>query len=120
MVTHPYGYATPQPGYGTTPIPPNTLDGATITNTKVQNPANFVVNLLLTYQIPLPFNSPLKSLTADLNMQNILDERYYSYVYSGEEPVAGIYDPHLPGGQAFDSAFVGEPRSIMVDLTAKF
>jgi iron complex outermembrane receptor protein len=100
-------------------VPANPLDGATVTNQKKQNPANFVVNLLLSYKIPVP-HSALQSLTVSLNMQNILDERYYTYTYSSENPVQGIYDPHLPGGEPYDSAFVGEPRSFTLDLVARF
>jgi outer membrane receptor protein involved in Fe transport len=90
-----------------------------VTNTKIKNPANFVVNLLLTYKIPVAYHG-LQSVTASLNMQNILDERYYNYTYSSENPVGGVYDPSLPGGEAYNSAFVGEPRSFELDLTAKF
>ncbi len=97
----------------------NPLDGATVTNTKIQNPANFIVNLLLTYKIPVAYKG-LESLTASLNMQNILNEKYYTYTYSSENPVGGVYDPSLPGGQAYNSAFVGEPRAFTVDLVAKF
>ena len=97
----------------------NPLDGATVTNTKIQNPANFVVNLLLSYKIPI-HSARLQSLTASLNIQNILDERYYTYTYSSENPVGGVYDPSLPGGEAYNSAFVGEPRSLMLDVVAKF
>jgi hypothetical protein len=53
-------------------------------------------------------------------MQNILNEKYYTYTYSSENPVGGVYDPSLPGGQAYNSAFVGEPRAFTVDLVAKF
>lgn len=97
----------------------NPLDGATVTNTKIQNPANFVVNLLLSYKIPVKL-ARLQSLTASLNIQNLLDERYYTYTYSSENPVGGVYDPSLPGGEAYNSAFVGEPRSLMFDVVAKF
>jgi iron complex outermembrane receptor protein len=97
----------------------NPLDGATVTNQKIENPANFVVNLLLSYKIPCAYKG-LESVTASLNMQNILNEKYYNYTYSSENPVGGVYDPSLPGGQAYNSAFVGEPRSFTVDLVAKF
>jgi iron complex outermembrane receptor protein len=97
----------------------NPLDGATVTNQKIENPANFVVNLLLSYKIPCAYKG-LQSVTASLNMQNILNEKYYNYTYSSENPVGGVYDPSLPGGQAYNSAFVGEPRSFTVDLVAKF
>jgi iron complex outermembrane receptor protein len=101
-------------------VPANPLDGATVTNQKVKNPANFIVNLLLTYKIPLPHDIPLKSLTADINATNIFDDRYYSYTYSSENGVGGIYDPNQPGGQPYNSAFVGEPRAVTVDLVARF
>ncbi len=101
-------------------VPQNPLNAATVTNTKVQNPANFVLNLLFTYKIPLPYNTPLKSLTASLNIQNVLDERYYTYIYASQNPVNGYYDPTLPGGAPYNSGFIGEPQSFTVDLTAKF
>jgi iron complex outermembrane receptor protein len=113
------------PPYGNTydangnKIPANPLDGATVTDTKVENPANFVVNLLLSYKIPVHY-SYLQSLTASLNVTNLLDEKYYSYEYSAENPVAGIYDPHLQGGMPYAEAFYGQPRTILVDLVAKF
>jgi iron complex outermembrane recepter protein len=108
------------PPYGLPGGPPaNPLDGATVTNQKIQNPANFIVNLLLTYKIPLHL-AHLQSLTASLNMQNLLNTRYFNYTYSSENPVGGIYDPNLAGGQPYNSAFVGEPRSLMFDVSAKF
>ncbi len=113
------------PPYGNTvdkngnPIPANPLDGATVTNQNILNPANFVWNILLTYKIPVHYGA-LQSLTADLNLQNITNEHYYTYTYQSENPVQGIYDPHIPGGQTYNSAFSGEPRSVLFDLTAKF
>jgi iron complex outermembrane receptor protein len=113
------------PPYGNTKdaqgntIPANPLDGATVTDTKIENPANFVVNLLLSYKIPVHY-SYLQSLTASLNVTNLLGEKYYAYEYSAENPVEGIYDPHLQGGAPYDEAFYGQPRTIMVDLVAKF
>jgi outer membrane receptor protein involved in Fe transport len=55
-----------------------------------------------------------------LNAQNILNQRYYTYTYSSQNPVAGIYDPNLPGGTPYGSGFVGQPRSVLLDLTARF
>ena len=75
--------------------------------------------MLLTYKIPIP-HSALQSLTVSLNAQNIFNTRYYTYTYSSQNPVAGIYDPNLPGGQPYNSGFVGQPRSVLLDLTAKF
>jgi iron complex outermembrane receptor protein len=104
---------------GETKIPANPLDGATVTDTKVENPANFIVNLLLSYKIPV-HDTYLKSLTATLNVTNLLGEKYYSYEYSAENPVQGIYDPHLQGGMPYDEAFFGQPRTILLDLVARF
>ena len=118
-------YDLDAPPYGNTvdskgnPIPANPLDGATVTNQNILNPANFVWNILLTYKIPVHYG-PVQSLTADLNLQNITNEQYYTYTYQSENPVEGIYDPHIPGGEPYNSAFSGEPRSVLFDLTAKF
>jgi iron complex outermembrane receptor protein len=104
---------------GETLINANPLDAATTTNTNILNPANFLVNLLFTYKIPV--HAPLlKSLDADLNIQNLFDSHYYTYTFSSENPVNGVYDPNLPGGQPYNEAFEGEPRSFTVDLIAKF
>ncbi len=109
-----------KPPYGNTPgIPANPLNAATVTNQNILNPGNIVVNMLLTYKIPIP-RSALQSLTVSLNAQNIFNTRYYTYTYSSQNPVAGIYDPNLPGGQPYGSGFVGQPRSVLLDLTAKF
>jgi iron complex outermembrane receptor protein len=107
-------------------IPSNPLDAATVTNTSILNPANFLLNVLVTYHIPV-HSTLLKSLTASLNMENLTDEHYYTYTYNSENPTTdpvngygGIYDPGLPGGAPFGSGFLGEPRSFTVDLVAKF
>ena len=112
-------YDLDAPPYGLNGGPVNPLNGATVTNTHILNPANFVANLLLTYKIPVKVGA-LQSVTASLNFQNIFDKRYFTYTYSSENPVQGVYDPHLPGGEPFNSAFVGMPRSLMLDLDARF
>jgi iron complex outermembrane receptor protein len=113
-------YDLNDPPYGNQPgIPANPLDAATVTNTGVLNPANFLVNLLMSYKIPVHY-SALQSVTASLQVQNLLDEKYYTYTFQSENPVEGIYDPNLPGGAPFNSAFFGEPRSFTVNLVAKF
>jgi iron complex outermembrane receptor protein len=93
----------------------NALNGATVTNTKIENPANFVVNVLLSYKIPVP-KTFLQSLTLSLNIQNLLDERYYNYAFQSEDPEAGLYLP----GTGFNSGFVGQPRSYFLDAVARF
>jgi iron complex outermembrane receptor protein len=99
-----------------TPLATNPLNGATVTNTAILNPANFEVNLLLSYDIPVPDYSKIKTLNVTLNMQNILDEHYYVYRYSSDTADAGVYSINPP----FDSGLIGPPRSFTVDVSAKF
>jgi iron complex outermembrane receptor protein len=98
------------------PLETNPLNGATVTNTAILNPANFLVNLLLSYDVPLPASSRIKNLNVTLNMENILDEHYYVYRYSSDTASAGVYSINPP----FDSGLIGPPRSFTVDLSAKF
>lgn len=113
-------YDLNDPPYGLPGGPPaNPLNAATVTNTNILNPANFLVNILLSYKIPVHY-SALQSLTVSLNMQNLLDKKYYTYTYESENPVGGIYDPNLPGGAPYNSAFFGPPRSFTLDLVARF
>jgi iron complex outermembrane receptor protein len=114
LEAQPYGSAA-GPGGNPPAVAPNPLNGATVTDTKIENPANFLVNLFLSYKIPLEY-SHLQSLTVDLNMQNIFNEHYYTYEYSADNPLNGFYS-YLP---PFTAAFEGEPRSFTVDLVARF
>jgi iron complex outermembrane receptor protein len=97
------------------PLATNPLNGATVTNTEILNPANYIVNLLLSYKIPVN-RGTLKDVTLSLNLQNILDEHYYTYTYSSDTANQGIYSINPP----FNSALIGPPRSITFDVTAKF
>jgi iron complex outermembrane receptor protein len=107
-----YGGTDPKTGVTYSASPYN---GDTVTNTKIENPANFVVNVLLSYKIPIP-KTYLQSLTLSLNIENLFDERYYNYTFSSEDPEAGLYLP----GTSFNSAFVGQPRSFFLDAVARF
>jgi iron complex outermembrane receptor protein len=93
------------------------LNGATVTNQKILNPANFVVNLLLSYKVPLP-KTYLQTLTVTLNVQNLFNKQYDVYTYQSENPSAGS-GLYLPG-TGFNSAYSAEPRSITVDAVARF
>jgi iron complex outermembrane receptor protein len=95
--------------------PADPLNGATVTNTQILNPANYTVNLLVSYKVPVHYKA-LHDVTLTLNMQNILDEHYYVYRYSSNVAVAGVYGVN----PSFDSGLIGPPRSITFDVTAKF
>ena len=97
------------------PLATNPLNGATVTNTQILNPANFVVNLLLSYKVPVNIGA-LKNVTVALNALNLLDEHYYTYTYSSDTANGGIYSINPP----FNSGLIGPPRSFTVDVTARF
>jgi len=109
-----YGGTDPKTGVS---YSASTLNGATVTNTSILNPANFVVNLLLSYKVPLP-KTYLQGLTLSLNVQNLFDEKYDVYTYQSENPSpgSGLYLP----GTGFNSAYTASPRSITIDAVAKF
>ena len=95
--------------------PTGTLSGATVTNTQIENPANFEVNLLLSYTIPI-HSHRIQSLNVTFNALNLLDEHYFTYRYSSETANAGVYSINPP----FESGLIGPPRSLTLDLTARF
>ena len=95
--------------------PTSTLSGATITDTQIKNPANFVVNLLASYTIPIQSHH-IQSLNITFTALNIFQKHYYTYTYSSETANAGVYSINPP----FNSALIGPPRSLQLDLTAKF
>ncbi len=95
--------------------PHGNLSGATVTNTQIQNPANFELNLLLSYTIPI-HSHRIQSLNVTFNALNLLDEHYFTYKYSSETANAGVYSINPP----FESGLIGPPRSLTLDLTARF
>lgn len=88
---------------------------AATTTVPTKNPAYSLVNLLLSYKFSVDSES-VKSVKFSLNVQNLLDHHYYSYRYSTENALAGLYGIQ----PAFDNAMIGPPRSIMGDLTIRF
>jgi len=84
----------------------------------IKQPAFWVSNLLLTYDMPLK-NEGIQKLHFALNIQNLFDAHYEEHLYSS---YAEIPDGH--GGYAitseYNSAFYGPPRSITLEVSAKF
>jgi iron complex outermembrane receptor protein len=95
--------------------PTGPLSGATVTDLVNMNPANFIVNFLLSYDIPV-HTDKLQSVTATLNIQNLTDWHYYTYRYNSEIASGGVYSI-LP---QYASGLIGPPRSFTLDLSAKF
>jgi len=85
---------------------------------ELQQPNYFLTNLLLTYDLPLQ-NEPVKKLHFELNIQNLLGVHYLEHLYSSYAEI-----PDGKGGYAitseYNSAFYGPPRSITVEVSAKF
>ena len=95
--------------------PTGTLSGATITDTQIKNPAAFIVNLLMSYTIPI-HSHRIQSLNVTFTALNLFQKEYYTYRYSSETANAGVYSINPP----FDSGLIGPPRSLQLDLVAKF
>jgi iron complex outermembrane receptor protein len=85
---------------------------------ELQQPNFFLTNVLLTYDLPLK-NMPIQKLHFELNIQNLLGAHILDHLYSS---YAEIPDGH--GGYAitaeYNSAFYGPPRSITLEVSAKF
>ncbi len=95
--------------------PGSALSGATTTDMVNMNPANFIVNFLISYKLPV-HTAKIDSLTLTLNAQNIANWHYYNYRYNSELPSGGYYSV-LP---EYESGLIGPPRSLELDLVAKF
>jgi len=84
----------------------------------VDEPNYFLTNVLFSYDQPLQ-NLPIKKLHFELNIQNLLGAHILEHLYSS---YAEIPDGH--GGYAitseYNSAFYGPPRSITLEVSAKF
>ena len=85
------------------------------TTVPAKNKAYGLVNLLFSYKLAVD-SSSLKGATLSLNVQNLLDHHYYSYLYSTENALGGLYGIQ----PSFQNALIGPPRSVMADLSVRF
>jgi iron complex outermembrane receptor protein len=81
-------------------------------------PGYLLMNLLLSYKLPMHGYDHLQSLTFSVNAQNLLGLGYYQYYFlsPAELPVSGGF-ANTP---TYASAFTGIPRSIYFSVSAKF
>ena len=98
-------------GYSPGPYP---LCGAT-TTIPTKNPSHTLLNALVSYNLNLDTDT-LKTVKLSLNVQNILDKRYYNYDYESENASGGLYGVY----PQFSSGLIGPPRSFMFDMSARF
>jgi iron complex outermembrane receptor protein len=95
--------------------PTGQFSGATITDPYNKNDPNFIINLYGSYKIPIHSHA-LQSVTATLTIDNLLDTKYFTDKYYSEIAYNGVYSI-LP---QYESGLIGPPRSIQLDLTARF
>jgi outer membrane receptor protein involved in Fe transport len=102
------------------------LAGLTVYDPHEALPPFAVFNVDLTYTLPTPWLAPAKSLTFDLNVQNLFDQQYYQYYYVQISPGACSPTPKNPVGSPFGCSpnfaqgIPGEPFSVFFSATARF
>ncbi len=95
--------------------PGSQLSGATTTDTQNTNDPNFIVNFNASYTIPVQTHK-LQSLKVTFTALNVLDVHYYVYKYNSEVAQGGVYSI----SPNYESGLIGPPRSLQLDLVAKF
>jgi iron complex outermembrane receptor protein len=95
--------------------PTNPLSGATITDIHNTNDPDFIMNFFASYDIPI-HSHRLQSLKATFTALNFIDTHYFTYKYNSEIALNGEYSI-LP---QYESGLIGPPRSLQLDLVAKF
>lgn len=91
------------------------LSGATTTDLHNTNDPNFIFNFNASYKIPVNTHR-IKSLKLTFTALNIFDVHYYTYKYNSELASGGVYSI-LP---QYESGLIGPPRSLQLDLVARF
>jgi len=101
--------------YDISPDNPNPLlQDATTVDTEHQLGSYTILNLHTSYKLPI-HSAELKSVTFSLNVDNLLNRKYYQHYYSGYKQFGfvGVGDPYT-------SAYPGEPRFIELGMVARF
>ena len=95
--------------------PTSQLSGATITDLYNTNDPDFIMNFYASYKIPI-HSHRLDSLKVEFTALNFIDTHYFTYKYNSEIAYEGTYSI-LP---QYESGLIGPPRSLELDLTARF
>ncbi|MBU2795330.1 TonB-dependent receptor, partial [Acidithiobacillus sp. VAN18-4] len=103
----------------TTEVLPSDLTNPLLANATVPNPGvrmapYFLTNLELSYRVPM-HNAHISSVTVSLNIENLLDNTYYTHYYQ-------FYKQYnfFGVGQPYYEAYPGLPRFIELGLSARF
>jgi Outer membrane receptor proteins, mostly Fe transport len=111
LATTPY-YAVPQSVLG------NKLSGFGPIPQNFKLPSYFLANVYLSYKLPMHGYEHLQYLKFSLNVQNLLGLHYYQHYFLAPAELP------LNGGFAltptYASSYVGIPRSIFFNVTARF
>jgi iron complex outermembrane receptor protein len=95
--------------------PTGQFSGATITDLNNTNSPDFIVNFTGSYKIPVQSHF-LKSLKLTFTALNIIDTKYFTYKYNSEIASGGVYSIN----PQYESGLIGPPRSLQLDLVARF
>jgi len=95
--------------------PTGQFSGATITDLYNTNDPDFIMNFYTSYKIPI-HSHRLDSLKVEFTALNFIDTHYFTYKYNSEIAYQGTYSI-LP---QYESGLIGPPRSLELDLTARF
>jgi iron complex outermembrane receptor protein len=105
----------------------NTFTGATTTDVHGGGISPFAIfNLDVNYKLPTPHMPVMKSITFDLNIQNLFDQRYFQYFYKQVSPVSCAVSAKDPTGNPygctpqFSDDIPGEPFAAFFTVTARF
>jgi iron complex outermembrane receptor protein len=89
-----------------------------------------VFSLDLNYKLPMPEPGFVKSVTFDLNVQNLFDARYFQYFYKQVSPgscgtiksgpFTGLLANNYACSPEFGDAIPGQPFSVFFTVTARF
>lgn len=96
--------------------PSSPLADATTPNPSLRLDPYFLTNVNASYRVPI-HEDGLSSVTVSLNIDNLLDNQYYSHYYTS---YAEYLDGSGYGAQPFASAYPGMPRFFELGLSAKF
>ncbi len=95
--------------------PTGQFSGATITDLNNANNPDFIMNFTGSYKIPIQSHH-IQSLTVTFTALNFIDVKYFEDKYYSEIALNGEYSV-LP---QYESGLIGPPRSLQLDLTARF
>ena len=105
----------------------DTFTGATTTDRHGGGISPFAIfNLDMNYKLPTPQLPVMKSITFDLNIQNLFDQRFFQYFYKQVTPSSCTVTATNPTGNPygctpqFADAIPGQPFSVFFTVTARF